>query len=87
MFDRLPFAAPRPPACGLALASIGLGLFAWLHAAAALPFYYGSICGHRPTDLHCAGCYVAAAIIATGLIAARSSADWRRLTRLACSLT
>lgn len=84
MFDRLPFVPRLGSLGGLAWAALGFGLFAWLHASAAVPFHYGSICGHGPSEPHCAGCYIAAAMVATGLVAALSNRD-SRPQRLALS--
>jgi hypothetical protein len=83
MFSRFEFVPRFGPVSGLGWAALGVGLFAWLHASAAIPFHYGAICGHGPAELHCAGCYVAAAMVATGLLAALARPDSRRLLRSA----
>jgi hypothetical protein len=83
MFDRLAFVPSLGPVGGLAWAATGGGVFAWLHASAMVPFHYGGICGHGLAEPHCAGCYVAAAMVVTGLIAAFSSGDRPSLARLA----
>jgi len=83
MSDRFSFVPHLGFPGGIAWASMGLGLFAWLHASQSAPFHYGGICGHGLAEPHCAGCYAAAAMVVTGLLAALTTSDPRRLLRTA----
>jgi len=86
MIDLTSFAHPRAAVMGLSVAATGVSLFGWLHLRAPVPFHYGGICGHGPAEPHCLGCYIAAAMVVTGLACAldpRSAKALRALARAA----